>query len=100
MNESIKALVGQLSYDVEDETGAMVMVSRQAILAAITALKSIAEGTHDETVERVARAIWNVDAHPGRRSWEEALDSEEYAEALDDCRNYARAAIAATNEVR
>ena len=45
-HEAIKALVGQISYDVEDGTGAMVMVSRQVILAAIEALKPMAEGTH------------------------------------------------------
>ena len=46
MNESIRALVGQLSYDVEDGTGAMVMVSRDEIRAIIKALKPLAGGTH------------------------------------------------------
>ena len=43
MNESIRALVGQLSYDVEDGTGAMVMVSRDEIRAIIKALKPTIE---------------------------------------------------------
>lgn len=46
MNEAIRALVGQLSYDIEGEDGGLVMVSHQTILAAIEALKPLAEGTH------------------------------------------------------
>lgn len=48
-----------------------------------------------EDVEKVARAIWNVDAHPARKNWDEAIQSDDYSEALNDCRAYARAALAA-----
>ena len=99
MTESIRALVGQLSYDVEDGTGAMVIVSRKAILAAIEALKPMAEGTHvncKEVTERLASALKAV-----------LLDIDFLIEGghLTDIRNdiiyfEARAALASINEVK
>lgn len=45
--------------------------------------------------DSVARAIWEVDDHPARKSWEAALADPDYDDAIKDCRKYAAAAIAA-----
>lgn len=47
------------------------------------------------TIEAAAKAIWDVDAHPGRPTWEDVLGNPDYEEAVNDCREYAIAALSA-----
>lgn len=85
--------------EMQDQDHVVSKGTRAVLLyrAMIAASPSASTGK-DGVVERVARAIWNVDAHPARKNWDEAIQSDDYAEALNDCRAYDIAAIAAIKE--